>query len=715
MNRSAYFTTGFAIKALANLSKADVVIHGEENIPKGPSIFVINHFTRIETLLIPYYIYNLTSIPAFSLAADELFKGALKRLLDMIGVISTKDPNRDRIIIKGLLNGKENWIIFPEGRMVKTKKIMGKGKFLIRHEHGSHKPHTGAASLALRAEFIRRHLLARETEEPLNVQSFLRTFNIDSVDDIRGKWVSIVPVNLTYYPIRAKENIASYFAGRLMKEVPDRMLEELMIEGTMLLSGVDLDIRFGLPITMDGFLSSAPVQKELQRPIGREPGFSAPLTVLMRRQANDIMQRYMGAIYDMTTINHEHLFASFLAKYPCPSMSEIVLRRKVFLAARKICEKNSIGCSIHKSLLENQVHLLTDDRFKKVENFLELALQKNILKKEKDKLIKLERKIPDLLLFHRTRIDNPIDVMANEVEPLQKLQRLIRFIAWQPSFLIRATVVNTLLREELRAYREDCRNCSEKEMQSDGPFLLHGSTRKIGVVLVHSYLSVPEEVMELAHYLNSRGFWVYAPRLAGHGTSPEDLAGKSYADWQLSVEKGYAVMSSICKNVILGGMSFGGSLVLELAARLPKLGGVFAICPPFRLKDYSTSFMPGIDVRQRILAKITRSDFEVEFCRFRSENHSINYSRNPIMGIKNVGILLEKLRLVTKNIHHACLILHSDRDPLVDSAGSKKIYDDLRAAKKEYVLLNYEKHIIIQGEECRRVHHLIENFIRDIK
>ncbi|MEE4240244.1 MAG: alpha/beta fold hydrolase [Desulfopila sp.] len=714
MNRSAYFTTGFAIKALANLSKADVVIHGEENIPKGPTIFVINHFTRIETLLIPYYIYNLTTVPAFSLAADELFKGALKKLLDMIGVISTKDPNRDRTIIKGLLTGSENWIIFPEGRMVKTKKIMGKGKFLIRHEHGSHKPHTGAASLALRAEFFRHHLLAREKTEPLNVQSFLKTFSIESLDEIRGKSVSIVPVNLTYYPIRAKENIASYFAAKLMKEVPDRMLEELMIEGTMLLSGVDLDIRFGTAITINDFLSSTLVRKELQRPLGREGGFSEVLTLLMRRQANDIMQRYMRAIYDMTTINHEHLFASFLAKFPCSNMSEIVLRRRVFLAARRICEKKTIGCSLHKSLQENQVHLLTDDRFKKVENFLQLALEKNILSKDGDRLTRMERKIPDLLLFHRSRIDNPVDVMANEIEPLRKLQRLIRIIAWQPSFLIRKKVVRELLREEIDMYRDDCRNFSEREVHSDGPFLLHGSTRKVGVVLVHSYLSVPEEVMELARYLNRLGLWVYAPRLPGHGTTPEDLAERSYTDWQLSVEKGYAVMSSICQKVILGGVSFGGCLALELAARLKQPVGVFAVCPPYRLKDYSASFMPGLDVRQRILAKIKRNDIEMEFYGFRSENQHINYSRNPITGLKNVGLLLEKLKLVSKNIRHPSLILHADQDPMVDSGGSKAMYDSLASENKEYVLLNYAKHIIIQGSECRRVHRLIGNFIRDV-
>jgi hypothetical protein len=36
----------------------------------------------------------------------------------------------------------------------------------------------------------------------------------------------------------------------------------------------------------------------------------------MRREALKIMQRYMAAIYRMTTVNHDHLFAACLKKSP---------------------------------------------------------------------------------------------------------------------------------------------------------------------------------------------------------------------------------------------------------------------------------------------------------------------------------------------------------------------------------------------------------------
>lgn len=726
MNRSAYLTTSFAIKTFASLSKANVSIEGQENIPSGPTIFVVNHFTRIETLLIPYYIYHLTGVPALSMASDTLFKGRLKKYFELVGVVSTRDPHRDTIIIKSLLTGAENWIIFPEGRMVKSKKIIGDGTFLVTHSEGRHKPHTGAASLALRTEFFRNHLLRREHREPENVERFLRNFGLDALDKIRDKCTSIVPVNLTYYPIRAKENIASQFASRMMKEVPERVLEELMTEGTMLLSGVDLDIHFGSALTMDDFLEIPAVQHELDQPIGYqgyqggkgseagEPRLSGNLSKIMRSKANEIMQRYMSAIYGMTTVNHEHLFASFLERYPLSKMSEMGLRRRVYLAAKTICDKNSVGCNLHRSLKEQQVHLLTDDRFRKADNFLTLALEKGVISRAGDTLIKAEKNIPDLLQIHRGRIDNPIDVMVNEVEPLRHIQKLVRSVAWQPDVLIKRRIVKALITEEIQRYKEDCRKYRENGIRSDGAYLLRGSTRKAGVVLVHSYLSIPEEVEELARYLNRQGLWVYVPRLAGHGTSVDDLSRTTYPAWQHSVEKGYAIISGICSKVVLGGVSFGGCLALDLASRLRDLAGVVAVCPPLRLKDYSTVFMPPNDVWKRILAKLKRDDLDVDFFRFSSENAHSNYDRNPVLGIKNVESFLEKLRPALGDVLHPGLIVHADEDPVVDKAGSLKIYEELGGDHKEYVLLHSKKHIVTSGEDAGRVHRIIADFIRGV-
>jgi 1-acyl-sn-glycerol-3-phosphate acyltransferase len=81
MNRFAYRTTGLAIKTLSNLSKARIQLHGQDNIPGGPIVFVINHFTRLETILMPYLINRATGQTVWSLADAELFQGTLDAFL----------------------------------------------------------------------------------------------------------------------------------------------------------------------------------------------------------------------------------------------------------------------------------------------------------------------------------------------------------------------------------------------------------------------------------------------------------------------------------------------------------------------------------------------------------------------------------------------------------------------------------------------------------
>ena len=51
--------TGKAIDLLAKFSKADIRIHDAERIPRAPVVFVVNHFTRMETFFLPNVIYKI--------------------------------------------------------------------------------------------------------------------------------------------------------------------------------------------------------------------------------------------------------------------------------------------------------------------------------------------------------------------------------------------------------------------------------------------------------------------------------------------------------------------------------------------------------------------------------------------------------------------------------------------------------------------------------
>ncbi len=715
MNRSAYLTTGLAIKTISRLSKADIALHGKENIPDGPVIFVINHFTRVETFLLPSCIFTLTNRPVWSLADSMLFKGGFGRFLELVGAVSTKDPQRDDVIVRTLLTGEAHWVIFPEGSMVKTKQIMKGGRFMITDPRGMREPHTGAAVFALRAEMYRRYLLGAKGVQ--HVDEVLSALGITSLEEVTDKRVSIVPVNLTYYPIRARDNIASIIAAKMVKDIPERMMEEIMTEGTMLLSGVDMDIRFGKPIYFDTYLNVPLVEKELQRQQRSEFSLTPSLISFIQDTAQDVMQRYMGDIYAMTTVNHDHLFASFLRMYPYNKIKIEDLKRRVFYAATLIRELEREGFHLHKSLCEDQTHLVTDDRYHKFDHFLQLALDKGVLTREGEILIRGKEKLSTPVSFHRGRIDNPIEIIANEVEPLTRLKKLMYSLAWQPDFLLKMTLAYHLIHHEKSKFSRDLTKFGPESvterMNTGKPFLLPGISRRLGVVLVHSYLATPAEVRRLAVYLNKRGLWVYAPRLAGHGTSSADLAGRSYKEWYCSVENGYAIMRNICDRVILGGVSVGASLVFNLAGSIDEIAGIFAVCPPLRLNDFSSQFMPAPDVWNRMLSKMKGERLQEQFLDFSSDNSHINYCRNPLSGIREVGKLLGEVQGKFKDIVQPTLIIQTDKDPVVDYKGAESIYHKISSQSKEFCLVSSRKHVPVNGEGAKQVHLKIGNFVKE--
>lgn len=123
-----------------------------------------------------------------------------------------------------------------------------------------------------------------------------------------------------------------------------------------------------------------------------------------------------------------------------------------------------------------------------------------------------------------------------------------------------------------------------KQMQTDPfdlpetkPFLLDGNDT--GFLFFHGFTSTPQSIREVAIQVHGQsGATVLCPLLCGHGTTPTALAETGQFDWVESAEAALKILASRCSRIVLGGLSLGATLSLNLAARMPdRVHGVISI------------------------------------------------------------------------------------------------------------------------------------------
>ena len=94
-------TNGYVLSLLEKILNANIEVKGIENIPKNnPIMFVANHFTRIEAMLVPYTLYNLTNKKVGVIADDSLFKSYFGNFLKNLGAMKKSEINRNEHIIE---------------------------------------------------------------------------------------------------------------------------------------------------------------------------------------------------------------------------------------------------------------------------------------------------------------------------------------------------------------------------------------------------------------------------------------------------------------------------------------------------------------------------------------------------------------------------------------------------------------------------------------
>ncbi len=720
--RTFKYTT-YVISAIQKLIGSNFSVSGLENVPKDhPIMFVSNHFTRSETLFVPYLIHKYTNRQVRSLADSGLFSGFIGRFLNNVGTISTKDPNRNKTIISDLINNRYDWLIYPEGGMVKNKNIT-KEQFYISQTIDEVNPvKTGSAVLALKSQLYRSDIVeAKKTSD----KDWLKFFE-EKYDTIYHKSLEkcdtyIVPVTVSYYPIRPGENLLQLFTKKRMT-LPDNISEELEIEGN-LLSKSNINLHFNKAINLKEYI-------KLKR------GLIYQIPIIKSETKSNIITKYfkyrlttdfMTSIYKGIRINFDHIFSASV-RFTSLQESTITipkLKRVIFLSTYLIkkVKRFRTGPSLDEEslirLFNDEPHRQFDSAFKLAQSLGEITILKDgKIKINKENLFKKEE-------FHVARIKNTLQVIFNEFKLLNHANNIVKRVAKTSDSILKSKIEKIISNKDLEIYKHDYEKYYDEKLSKPFgygvpflgiPSMLSKKNKRFSILLCHGYKSCPKEMYSLSKFLNDRGFYTYCVRMSGHGTNPKNIVDVTWQDWDQSFQRGYAILRNITENVIAIGFSTGGLISLLNASRKqPNLAAVVAINPAIRLNDIRSNFVPTINKWNGLLDKFNIQKGSLQYVESNPEDPEMNYSRNYLKGVVELKKLMDKCNESLPSIFIPTLLIQGSNDPVVNPKGASIIYNKINSKEKFLFEPNFHNHVIINKDRKEEVFQIILNFLKKKK
>ena len=704
-------STGVIMRLLEKLLNSNITVKGIENIPDTPVLFVANHFTRSETFILPYVIHSLTKKKVCSLADNKVFVGALGKYLRSMGTISVSDPNRNRIILGNLITGKRDWLIYPEGIMLKNKHIIRKRGLFIDNGKEIQRIYTGSAVLALQAELLKEEfIMAQDQQDYETMRNISQEYFIASDENINPKPLHVVPVTVNFFPMRPGKNSIYNVAKRFIKDPNSRIAEEVEIEGR-LLTDAQILLHFDKPINIYQYI------KQKRRLIQKIPFISTQSKnkLILNYFRQRLTNQFMKQIYDNIYVNFDHIFALSIYYYQDEYISENHLKNLIYINARMI--KHLKKYNLHEAILGEISFLLRAEPNKYYNSIIDLGLAQNILTKSRDGFMINHKKLNATPDFHKDRLHNSFKIFINELQQFPDIINICSKHAKLSDAELKEAVFNELLFYDDKEYRIDYSKYfskSESKPRDYGhPRFLEAKDSKVGIILSHGYKSSPKEVEELGIYLNQAGFNVYMVRLKGHGTAPQNLKNIKWEEWYNSFSVGYMILKQKCSHIVAAGFSTGGLLALLMAARSKNdICAVVSINAALKLNDIRVNLVPTINYWNEFLTLIHSKKGKKEYIIDKPENPDINYSKNYLKAVEQLSQLMAECADNLKNIIAPTLVVQATNDPVVNPKSGKIIYKNISAKIKEILSPNLNNHVIIRRRDEKLFSH-ITNFIKE--
>lgn len=693
-------SSGLVLNLLEKIFDANIEIKGVENIPKEhPRIFVANHFTRMEAMIVPYALYDITDKKVGVIADDGLFNTYFGSFLEEIGAMRKSEPCRNNIIIGDLITACKDWLIFPEGRMVKAKDISKEGShYCVKIDGICQRVHTGSAFFALTSQLLREDYFNKKIK---NLTKFRRKHFIHECKDIQTNETMIIPINITYSKLRTGDNFLTDLAIKFLDNIGKHFLEELEIEGNIALNS-KITINILKPIS---------TKEILQNIYKKEPNH----TKIINRYRYELTHRFMTNIYENLTVNFDHIFTLALALYPKKRVEKNHFKRILYLSIDAI--KNN--CTEYdKDIDKKLVNLVSYEDYEPFENILKIAIKDGIIIEEEDKYFIDKENLFKSYTHHTIRLKNILRVILNEILIIDRVKEIIKKCVRKSSDEIKLDLFNLLKKEEQEEFLNDhlefANDPDLKPLKIGEPYTLEHKENTTCVITVHGFSSAPEEVKELSLFLHQKGFDIYAPRLRGHGTSPLDLKNRTWQDWYLSLSRAIAIASLKYEKIYIIGFSTGGLLALLSTKKCYyQIQGIVCINAALNLNDVRIkTLIPAISFWNDLVNSFKAESYAKEYVDNNSENPKVNYNKHYIKSIEQLSLLMNKTKKNIPKIETKTFILQAKNDPVVNPISAYEIYDNIKSKNKKIKIVDFSRHIIIKGEDTEELFESIAKFLK---
>ena len=238
------------------------------------------------------------------------------------------------------------------------------------------------------------------------------------------------------------------------------------------------------------------------------------------------------------------------------------------------------------------------------------------------------------------------------------------------------------------------------------PFAHDGSDT--GVLLCHGFTGTPQGLRDWGQYLADVGYTVRIPRLPGHGTTWQEMNRTRWQDWYAAVDTAFRALHAQCSHVVVGGLSMGGALALQLAQdHGPRVSGLVLVNPAIKFEDPRLVALPVI---KHLVGSFPGIANDIK----KPGVTELGYTRTPLKAGHSQIVAWRSIIRDLPEVTQPVLLLRSPQDHVVPASSSALLLSKISSQDVTEVLLEESYHVATLDNDAPRIFAESADFIERV-